>query len=468
MAALFQSLIMTNLKPRGIAVVDVGYTNTKVILLDDHLQVLAKHEMQSPHHQGQHYGEIDVEPMLAFFAKALPALDQIMPIDTVVTSAHGACIAALDDHGALVMPLMDYMSEPPAEIVAAYKTVMPSLTESYSPLLPHALLHALQLFWQQRIDPSAFARTKTLLPLMQYVAMRLGGRAVTEISSMSCQTHLQDLNTHQPSSLAQQMGWDRCFAPRAKAWDSIGSLGPLFCGSGFRGRGDVLAGVHDSNANLLRYFSAGLDHFTLLSSGTWIIGFDTDADVRTLDASKDIVANVSVFGKTVASCRFFGGKEFEIVSAGAKQVGNMADVAALVARGVVALPSFTDSGGPMPGTAGRIVGTLQNDGERHALASIYCAQMTAQSLDAITSRGDIVVDGPFSQNEVYLQVLAALRPGQMVKASLLRDGTVAGAACLALMDGDTPPHIAIEMKHIPAPALADWDGYHFNWLDQAR
>ena len=35
---------------RGIAVVDVGYTNSKVILYDQHLQVLAERKLPSPHH----------------------------------------------------------------------------------------------------------------------------------------------------------------------------------------------------------------------------------------------------------------------------------------------------------------------------------------------------------------------------------------------------------------------------------
>jgi sugar (pentulose or hexulose) kinase len=456
-------------KPRGIAVADVGYTHTKLILLSDELEILAERKIASPHRKGLNYSEIDAELMLQFFAQELPELDRIAPIDVVVTSAHGACIAALDGDGRLTVPLMDYMSQPPPEIVAAYTKACPSYNETSSPQLPVALLHAMQLFWQQRILPEEFARTQTILPLMQYVAHRLGGRAVTEISSMGCQTHLLDMNSFEPSSLARAEGWGSKFAPRAKAWESIGTLKPEFRGAAFNGKGTILAGIHDSNANYLRYLAAGVRDFTLLSTGTWIIGFDTGADIRGLDPAKDIVANMDVFGRRVASCRFFGGREFEIVSGGADgSLASLDTVREIVTKGVMTLPSFTESGGPLPGTGnrGRITAKLTTDVERASLASLYCALMVSESLDAIQSKADIIVDGPFAKNHVFLACLAALRPAQCVKASDLRDGTAAGAACLALMPDGVLPRIHIDMSEI-APAAIDLAIYQAQWRKEA-
>jgi sugar (pentulose or hexulose) kinase len=449
---------------RGIAVVDVGYTNSKVVLFSPDLKVLGERRVASAHRRGAHYDEIDIEPLLSFVAEALPELDAILPIDRIVTSAHGACIACIDEAGELVMPLMDYASEPPHEIVQAYRAGMPSFAETYAPLMAGGLLHAMQLFWMQRIDPVSFARTKVILPLIQLISMRLGGKAVTEISSMSCQTHLKNLNTHRPSSLALRQSWAAKFAPEAKAWEVIGVLNDRFRGKDFRGRGEIAAGAHDSNANLVRYLSAGLDHFTLLSTGTWIIGIDGDADIAALDGARDLVAGVNVFGKNIAVCRFWGGREFELITGGATGEGTMADAAAVVERGTMALPAFTDLGGPLPsfGGKGRIVGDVKSS-EIHALASIYCALMTDQCLSAIHSKSDVIVDGPFSQNAVYLGALAALRGGQRVLASKLRDGTVAGAACLGLMNDATPPRIAIDMDQVVPLAVSEFEDYAVRW-----
>jgi sugar (pentulose or hexulose) kinase len=456
--------------PRGIAVVDVGYTNSKVILYDASLKVVSERKRVSPHHQGALYREIDTGPIISFAAQALRELDAILPIDKIVTSAHGACVVSLGPDGSPTVPVMDYMSEPPPEIEAAYQAAMPGYDESYSPPLPMALLHGKQLFWQQRVLPDAFARTTAILPLMQYVGFALGGRAVTEVSSMSCQSHLVDMRTGAPSSLARKLGWDKLYAPLAKAWQVIGSLSPSLRGDAFRGRGEILSGVHDSNANLLRYLAGGRQHFTLLSTGTWIIGFDTDADITKLNPARDIVANKNVFGKTIASCRFFGGKEFELVSQGADASPSLTLAAEMIAAEVMALPSFSDTGGPMPGTGlkGKIIGPFHEGAEARAtIASLYCALMVAESLDAIASAHDVIVDGPFSQNGVFLAILAALRPGQQVLASEERDGTAAGAACLALMPDGALPHIEISMRHAAPATLPGLASYQQRWRQRA-
>jgi sugar (pentulose or hexulose) kinase len=453
-------------QPRGIAVVDVGFTNSKVILYNAALEVVVERKIASPHHDGAHYREIDVDRILDFARQSVIELDAILPIDAIVPSAHGACIVCLKADGTLAVPVMDYMSEPPTDVIAAYKQQMPSFAESYSPLLPMALMHAMQLFWAQTKLSREFAETKTILPLMQYIGFGLGGRAVTEISSMSCQSHLVDMRDGAPSSISRHFNWDKLYAPQSKAWDEIGTFT-----SKLQGRGQILAGVHDSNANFLRYLAGGKQHFTLLSTGTWIIGFDTDADMLKLDHARDIVANKSVFGKTIACCRFFGGKEFEVVSQGAD--GSLATLDAatkLIAQGTYALPSFTDSGGPMPGTGGRgrMAGPVpQTPAEHASLASLYCALMVSESLDALQSQHDVIVDGPFSQNHCFLSVLQALRPAQTIWASEARDGTAAGAACLALMPSGTLPHIDLSLRKASAPAIADLQAYQSNWRASA-
>ena len=77
---------------------------------------------------------------------------------SVVPTAHGAAMACLDADGNLALPVMDYTSEPPPEIVAEYKKIMPSFAEAFCPLLPLAITHGLQLYWQMRMWPEDFAK----------------------------------------------------------------------------------------------------------------------------------------------------------------------------------------------------------------------------------------------------------------------------------------------------------------------
>ncbi|MGE3830723.1 MAG: FGGY-family carbohydrate kinase, partial [Parvibaculaceae bacterium] len=455
--------------PRGIAVVDVGKTNSKIVLFGPDLKPVAERKMASRQRPAPPYFHLDPEPLVEFCARSLPELDSILPIDTVVPSAHGAAIACLAADGTLAMPAMDYMAEPPADIIAKYRAIEPPFSEVFGPLLPLALTHGLQLFWQETAFPEEFAKTATTLPWIQYVAFRLSGKAVNEISSISCQSQLVDVLGGGYSSLAKARGWDRLMAPMARAWDVIGELKPEFRGSSFRGRGHVLAGVHDSNANYLRYLAAGRGGFTLLSTGTWIIGFDTTTPLTALDPARDTASNTDVLGRPVACCRFFGGKEFEVMAGDVPADAASFDVLdALIARGTFSLPSFTDSGGPLPGTGnkGHFVGPEPaTPAERATLASLYCALMVSQSLDAVSSQNDIIVDGPFAKNPVFLAVLAGMRPSQAVLASALRDGTTQGAAVLALMDRDgTIPKLALDLEPVAPRDIPGLAQYAQQWL----
>lgn len=455
--------------PRGIAVADVGYTNTKMVLFKANGEPVAERKVASVHRDGPPYRWIDPEPMVALFRSALSELDAILPVDVVVPCAHGAALALIAADGTLAMPVMDYQSEPPADVMADYRKLMPPFAESYCPLLPLALTHGLQLFWQQRQWPDDFARTATIIPWIQYVGFRLCGKAVTEITSMSCQTHLMNVAKGGLSSLVKNQGWEKRFPPMAKSWEVIGTLKPEFRSAGFRGRGDVLAGIHDSSANFVRYLSGGFGQFTLLSTGTWSISFDTSAAVADLREEFDTATNTGIFGDNLATSRFFGGMEYEKVAAG-DTPPDLADVAALIASEVFALPSFTGSAGPMPGTEnkGRIIGTISTPRQRASLAALYCALMVSEQLDHVKSRHDIIVDGPFAQNAVLLAVLAALRPAQRVLASDLRDGTTAGAACLALMADGKLPHIDIKVTQIHPASLDGLAAYRKKWKELAH
>lgn len=453
---------------RGVAVLDVGATNTRLMLFDAEGRLAAEARRASPHRPGPPYAALDPEPLLDFAAETLPAFDRQLPVDVVVPCAHGSALACVASDGALALPAMDYEAEPPPEIHQAYVRVVPAFAEVYAPTNPMALTLGLQLFWQETAWPEAFARVATILPWGQFFASRLGGRSVSEVTALGAQTHLWDVQEQRFSSLARARGWDRRFAPLAKAWEEVGRLDPRFRGNGFRGRGRVLAGIHDSNANYLRYLAAGLAPFTLLSSGTWIIGFDTETDIAGLDPRRDTATNSDVFARPVACCRFMGGRELEILAEGAPAgAATVAVVQDLIERGSYALPSFTDSGGPVPGSGGRgrIEGPPpQGSAERAALAALYCALMTAESLDAVDSQSRILVDGPFTENAAFLGLLAALRPGQSVSASRAGEGTAAGAALLALIEPDGGlPEIAIDLSEVRPLGVFGLMAYRDAW-----
>jgi sugar (pentulose or hexulose) kinase len=230
----------------------------------------------------------------------------------------------------------------------------------------------------------------------------------------------------------------------------------------------VLAGIHDSSANYLRFTGSETGRFTLLSTGTWIIGFDAGADPSRLDPACDTACGLTIHGAQAPICRFMGGEEYERIARGAE--ANVADLPALIERGVMALPSFTDSGGPAPGTggAGRLTGAV-SQAERGALGALYCAQMTSLALERMSgpdAASRIIVDGPFGQNAAFLGCLAALQPQAAVLASNLREGTAAGAALLAFADANGRfATRRIDLTPAPDLALDMLGAYHARWRD---
>jgi sugar (pentulose or hexulose) kinase len=146
--------------------------------------------------------------------------------------------------------------------------------------------------------------------------------------------------------------------------------------------------VHDSNANLFRYKAAGMADASILSTGTWMIGFQRDLDRNKLDATRAMVLNIDVDGENVPSTLTMTGREYHLINKeeGAADAAILAALQTLVARGTFALPSFVGEDGLFPGAAhcGRIIGPApETPAEWQGLAVLYAAFSANRCLDAL-------------------------------------------------------------------------------------
>jgi len=464
---------MTASVPRGIAVVDIGATNSKVVLFDSALAEIDRRRTETVHREGPPYRHIGARQVVEFTIRAIGELDRILPVDVIVVSACGSTLGCVDETGELATPVMDYLAEPPAEIAEGYAKIAPPFAETFCNTWPAALSLGRQLYWLETAFPEAFAQVRSIMTWSQYLAFRLGGRQTCEVSTLGAFSQLLDVLNGDFSSIVRRRGWAGRFAPLTRAWQDIGELKREFRPAAFSGRGRILCGVHDSDANYLRYLAAGFDELALLSTGTFVVGFESQTDVHHLDPDRETFSYTNVFGRPIGCCGFFGGREFDQLLAGASpSAASESDIEAIIARGVFALPSFSETGGPVAGSGnrGRIEGPFVGaTAERASLATLYTALMMSEALDAIESRSPIVIDGPFARNNLFCSLLAALRPRQRVASSLLQEGTAAGAAVLALMStaGDLPARQVELMPREPA-ALAGLDAYQSAWRARAR
>ena len=81
---------MTSGVPRGIAVVDIGATNSKVVLFDAGLREIARRKTETVHHDGPPYRHIDAPHIVEFAIGAIGELDRVLPVDVIVVSACGS------------------------------------------------------------------------------------------------------------------------------------------------------------------------------------------------------------------------------------------------------------------------------------------------------------------------------------------------------------------------------------------
>src|SRR5882757_6279939 len=421
--------------PARIAVLDIGKTNVKLLVASDDGWPLETLSIANAASASAPYLARDLAGLEQWFLDALAEMSRRHAIGAVIAAAHG-CGAVLVEGNEPVLPMMDYEAVTPPDIDEAYALMAPAYTEVFCAPGAGAMRLAKQLLWQQSAFPAEFARADTYLTTAQYIALRLGGRAASEISQLAAQGHIWDLVRHQPSSVMRQRGWARLLPQRAAAGASLGTISEAVARrTGLARTTEVLCGVHDSNANLFRYKAAGMADASILSTGTWMICFQRDLEPNRLDASRAMVLNIDVDGENVPSTLTMTGREYELVRRQhtAADADVLAALPSVLARGTLPLPSFIGEDGLFPGAArrGRIIGPPpETSAEWQALAVIYAAFCANRCLDLLGSSKRIVIDGGFAANLPFARCLAALRPLQSVSVSQSRDGTALGAALL--------------------------------------
>ena len=417
--------------PRFIAVIDIGKTNAKVVLIDAHTKSqLAARSTPNTVRQDGPYPHADVERLWAFMLESLSALQIEHGVDGISITTHGAT-AALMAGEQLALPVLDYEFAGPQETAAAYGAVRPGFAESLSPALPNGLNIGAQLFWQRAQFPAAFARVTQILTYPQYWAWRLSGVMASEVTSLGCHSDLWAPEQADFSSLVTQQGWRDLF-PEVRPAASV--LGPIKSEivslTGLRAETPVTCGIHDSNASLLPHLGAHEEPFTILSTGTWAIAMTVGGDTTHLDPVRDSLANVDAHGRPVPTARFMGGRELDMLAPGAV-TPSLADIAAVITRDVQALPSFMAGVGPFPSHVGCWTGdeTALSPGERTAAVSLYLALVTQTCLSLCGLGRQIIIEGPLARNALFAAALARLT-GVPVQTSGDATGTSLGASML--------------------------------------
>lgn len=448
---------------KRIAILDIGKTNAKVVVLDaaSGEEIVANRISNTVLCDGP-YPHYDIEALWRFFLKSLAAFVNEPGFDAISITTHGAAAVLVADDGTLAMPVLDYELDYPAEIRAAYAAIKPDFKDTFSPPLSLGLNLGAQLHYLKTVFPADFARAHFIFTYPQYWAWRLTGVAATEVTSLGCHTDLWLPKETAFSPLVDRLDIRAKFPPLRSAFDTLDEVLPEIATEvGFCKAVPVHCGIHDSNASLLAHLMEREGPFSVVSTGTWVVSFAVGGNLDGLDPERDTLANVDAYGRAVPSARYMGGREFDIMTEGltVPPVIDQPDIAAKVlAQHIMALPSAVPGCGPYPRSNLRWINAdMASEAERYVAACIYAALMTETCLHLLGADGPVIVEGPFAGNPVYLEALANFT-GRDVEAVSGSTGTSLGAGLLA---GATVPE-----KHgrIFRPGDEVYAAYRKQWI----
>jgi len=443
-----------------IAVLDLGKTNSKFLIIDRDGRVLHRARQAPVWRREAGLIVLDDAAIEAWLRACLAETARDLRVGGLTVSGHG-CTFALAKGQELLAPVLDYEQEPPAAVAAAIDPQLPGYAETLTPHLSAGLSVGRQLLWTRARDPGLLDRAEWILSYPQFWGWRLGGDAVGEVSYLGCHSHLWNPQTRDYSSLVTRMGWRAKMPPLALAGAAIGRLPELGRGVAVPGGIMLHNGLHDSNAAFALHRAGAPEGFTLVSTGTWVIIMNPACPVAAMDGTRDMVGNVDVTGQTVPTLRFMGGREFDVISQGWRGPIPRVALAEAVAAQAMALPAFAEAG-PFPGRAGRLTDPALSGEARAAVAVLYVAMMTDLGLDLLCARGPVVLDGGLVLTEGYAALMAQLRDGQPVLTSDEAEGSAKGAALLAYRArGETlAPATLAPIAPLGIPGL---DGYRQAW-----
>jgi len=428
-----------------IAIFDVGKTNKKLFLFDESYKIV--YERSAKFIETVDEDNFPCENLESLRSSVFDSLhevfrDKAFEVKAINFSAYGASFVHIDENGNAVAPLYNYLKPYPeylkkkfydnygGEEEFSYKTA--------SPVLGH-LNSGMQLYWLKYERQHIYEKIKCSLHLPQYLSYLVSGKAGSDITSIGCHTNLWDFTKSDYHDWVYKEGIIDKLAPIVSA-DQVVS-------GAFSGK-DCLAGVglHDSSAALIPYIVNFHEPFILISTGTWCISLNpfNDRPLTPAELECDCLSYITYKGKPVKASRLFAGNEHEL------QVKRIADyfnknpvhyrsieynAAIIAALQKQQNDAFFDKSTKTLLKESifqqRDLAAFSSDEEAYHQLILDIVTLQYASTQLVlkgTTVKRIFVDGGFSKNAVYMNLLASFFLGMEVFAASMAQATAVGTA----------------------------------------
>jgi L-fuculokinase len=419
----------------AVAVVDIGKTNKKILLFDEQYRVVF--EKSDRMEETIDEDGFACEDLDALQASVMRIVDEVLSlpqfdIKAINFTTYGASFVYVGQTGKALAPLYNYLKPYPEELqknlydANGGREVFVRVTSS--PALG-SLNSGLQVLRIAREQPALFAKVAYALHLPQFISSLFTGIFVTDITSIGCHTHLWDFTRGNYHSWVESEGLEKVMAPifaSDHAEQIVFQKQTLWSG----------IGLHDSSAALIPYLVNFTEPFILISTGTWSISLNPfdQVPLTNEELAQDCLCYLQYTGKPVKAARYFLGPAHE------------AGVERIAAHFALPVDFFTamqfdenlyESSFLQYQThefanfeAVDLMETGSPDLSYYLLMHCLLKEQTASTRLLLKhgSVSKILVDGGFSRNPVFMQMLAENFDEQVVYASEVAQATALGAA----------------------------------------
>jgi sugar (pentulose or hexulose) kinase len=234
-----------------IAIFDIGKTNKKLFLFNQDYQIV--HEQSGRFVETTDEDGFPCENLDSLRSFVFDTLNEISPqkdfnIRAVNFSTYGASFVYVDDEGAPIAPLYNYLKPYPNYLQKKFYDIYGGEEkfsyETASPVLG-SLNSGMQLYRVKYEKPDLFKLIKYALHLPQYLSHLLTRKFYTDITSIGCHTNLWHFEKTEYHQWVYQEGVAEKLAPIISATAVFPAVLP--------GNYSVGVGLHDSSAALIPY-----------------------------------------------------------------------------------------------------------------------------------------------------------------------------------------------------------------------
>lgn len=428
-----------------IAVFDVGKTNKKLFLFDEHYNIVFERSARFAETVDE--DEFPCENLQSLRLSVYDSLCEVFrktefEVKAINFSTYGASLVHVDEEGRPLTPLYSYLKPYPETLKKKFYDTYGGEEEfsfrSGSPVLG-SLNSGMQLYRIKYEKPDLFKKIKYTLHLPQYMSSLISGQFHSDLTSIGCHTNLWDFQKNKYHEWVEKEGIHEKLAPIAS---SSQVLPASFPGNNY-GTG---IGLHDSSAALIPYLVNFHEPFVLISTGTWCISLNpfNHAPLSAQELANDCLNFINYRGQAVKASRIFAGHEHEQQS---KKIADHFQLSPLAFRNIKFNPEIAarlEKKQLSDLKNCNLTNILQESAfKKRDLADFATAEEAYHQLildivrqqyqsTQLVVKGTAVkrlfVDGGFSKNAVYMNLLAAYFPDMEVFAASMAQATAIGTA----------------------------------------